>query len=357
MKKTLIAMAAVAATGAAMAQSSVTLYGRLDASLAQKTVKIDGVKQYPDTKTGIDSSNLSTQFWGLQGSEDLGGGLRAIFKLESNFNIDDGSIGRDQTLFEREANVGLSGGFGTVRFGRVYHAYDTLFAAVNHTDNTNINVSTGVAKVGLDHYAVRASNAVRYESPSFGGFRFAGTYGFGENKLPNGSSATNQYSLAAWYAEGPITAGVAHQRQTPRNTNKDSSTNKDNPDLRTHFNEPALKHNLIGGGYDFGVAKLVGSYQQAKQGGTKDKDWQIGVKVPVGAFNFYVGYADSESKKTGATKLTADGWALLGTYALSKRTTAYAGYETFDRQERQTNATTTRKRKESNLALGIRHTF
>jgi predicted porin len=331
MKKTLIAMAAVAATGAAMAQSSVTLYGRLDASLAQTTVKINGVKQYPGTKTGIDSSNLSTQFWGLQGSEDLGGGLRAIFKLESNFNIDDGSIGSGQTLFEREANVGLSGGFGTVRFGRVYHAYDTLFGAVNHTDNTNINVSTGVATVGLAHYAVRASNAVRYESPSFGGFRFAGTYGFGENKTAT-TSATNQYSLAAWYTEGPIMAGVAHQRQ--------ESTGPSD-----------LKHNLIGGGYDFGVAKLVGSYQQAKQGGTKDKDWQIGVKVPVGAFNFYVGYADSESK-TGATKLKADGWALLGTYALSKRTTAYAGYEAFDRQ---TNATTTRK--ESNLALGIRHTF
>ncbi len=302
------------------------------------------MKQYPGTKTGIDSSNLSTQFWGLQGSEDLGGGLRAIFKLESNFNIDDGSIGSEQTLFEREANVGLSGGFGTVRFGRVYHAYDTLFSAVNHTDNTNINVSTGVATVGLAHYKVRASNAVRYDSPSFGGFRFAGTYGFGENKTAT-TSATNQYSLAAWYAEGPITAGVAHQRQTPRNTNNNNSN------LSTHFNEPALKHNLIGGGYDFGVAKLVGSYQQAKQGGTKDKDWQIGVKVPVGAFNFYVGYADSESK-TGATKLEADGWALLGTYALSKRTTAYAGYEAFDRQ---TNATTTRK--ESNLALGIRHTF
>jgi len=164
------------------------------------------VKQYPGTKTGIDSSNLSTQFWGLQGSEDLGGGLRAIFKLESNFNIDDGSIASDQNLFRREANVGLSGGFGTVRFGRVYHAYDTLFAAVNHTDNTNINVSTGVATVGLAHYAVRASNAVRYESPSFGGFRFAGTYGFGENKTAT-TSATNQYSLAAWYTEGPITAG------------------------------------------------------------------------------------------------------------------------------------------------------
>lgn len=330
MKKTLIAMAAVVAAGTAAAQSSVTLYGRLDASLVSTTTKnYAGVKQYPDTKTGIESSQLSTQFWGLQGTEDLGGGLKAIFKLESNFNIDDGS--QDSTgMFAREANVGLTGSFGTVKLGRNYHAYDTFFGAVNHTGNTNINVSRDVAAVGLPHYAVRASNAVRYESPDMSGFRAAVTYGFGENKTAT-QSAANQWSLAAWYGLGPLTVGYAHQTQERQGS-------------------PNLKHDVIGAAYDFGPAKLVGSYQQAKENTTKDKDWQLGVNVPVGAFAFYVGYADSESK-AGGTKLNADGWALLGTYALSQRTTAYAGYEKYKR-----DATTTGT-KYTNLAIGLRHTF
>lgn len=333
MKRTLVALAALAAAGVVSAQSSVTLYGRLDASLVNTTTKLNDVKQYPATKTGIESSQLSTQFWGMQGTEDLGGGLKAIFKLESNFKIDDGTQDAEG-LFAREANVGLTGGFGAIRLGRVYHAYDTFFGAVNHTDNTNINVSSDVAKVGLDHYAVRARDGVRYDSPNFGGVQVAFTYGFGENKTA-AQSAADQYSLAAWYAAGPITAGVAYQ-------------------LREFQGQPDLKHTVVGGAYDFGMAKLVASYQEARRTGTKDRDWQLGVKVPMNAFTFYVGYADSDSK-TGPTKLNADGWALLGTYALSKRTTAYVGYERFDREEIISNARA--KRKVDNLAIGVRHTF
>lgn len=333
MKQTLVALAAMAVAGVAAAQSSVTLYGRLDAALVNTTVKVNGLKQYPGSKTGIDSSQLNTQFWGLQGSEDLGGGLKAVFKLESNFNIDDGSLDTNG-MFAREANVGLTGGFGGVRLGRVYHAYDTFFGAVNHNANTNINVSTDVARVGLDHYAVRASNGIRYDSPSFGGFRVALTYGFGENKTAT-QSAADQYSLAAWYAAGPITAGAAYQRRETQG-------------------QPDLKHTVVGGAYDFGMAKVVASYQEARRSTTKDRDWQLGVQVPVQAFTFYVGYADSDSK-TGATKLNADGWALLGTYALSKRTTAYVGYERFDREELNNNVK--QKRKVDNLAIGVRHTF
>ena len=332
MKKTLIAMAVLAAAGTAAAQSSVTLYGRLDASLVSTTTKnYDGVKKYPDTKTGIESSQLSTQFWGLQGTEDLGGGLKAIFKLESNFNIDDGALD-GSGMFAREANVGLMGGFGTVKLGRNYHAYDTFFGAVNHTDNTNINVSSAVAGVGLGHYAVRASNSIRYESPDMSGFRIAATYGFGEDKTTT-QSANNQWSVAACYGVGTLVVCYAHQTQEKAGS-------------------PNLKHDVIGAAYDFGPAKLVGSYQQAKQNTTKDKDWQLGVKVPVGAFAFYVGYADSESKN-GVTKLNADGWALLGTYALSKRTTAYAGYEKYKRDATTITDTT----KYTNLAIGVRHTF
>ncbi|MCJ7800409.1 MAG: porin, partial [Polaromonas sp.] len=104
MKKSLIALAVLAASGAAMAQSSVTLYGRLDASLAQSKTEVTG--QADVKQTGINSNNLNTTFWGLKGSEDLGGGLRANFGLESGFNMDNGAA--TGTLFERKAIVGVS---------------------------------------------------------------------------------------------------------------------------------------------------------------------------------------------------------------------------------------------------------
>lgn len=332
MKKSLIALAVLAASGAAMAQSSVELYGRLDASLVSTSTKVNGVKSYPATKTGIESSQLNTQFWGLRGTEDLGGGLKAIFKLESNFNIDDGAVDAGG-MFAREAFVGLSGGFGTVKAGRNYTAYDSFFGAVNHTWNSNINVSSAVAKTGLDHYGVRANNSVVYESPNLSGFSGSVSYGFGEDKPNAAGSSADQYAFQARYAQGPLVVGFAHQKREAQGA-------------------ADLKHNVVGASYDFGVAKLNGTYQTAKQNATKDKDYQLGVSMPFGAFAVAVGYAKSKSETAGV-KLDGSGYALVGTYSLSKRTTAYVGYEN-TKVESAAGATTT---KVSNLAVGLRHTF
>jgi predicted porin len=329
MKKTLIALAAVAATGAAFAQSSVTLFGRLDASVASVNVETNGVKQYPATKNGIDSSNMNTQFWGLRGTEDLGGGLKANFMLQSNFQIDTGAASAN--FFDREAWVGLSGGFGAVRLGRQYSAYDVFYGAVNHTFNSNINVTGDVFGNGVAAYDTRVSNSIVYFMPTISGFNASIAYGFGEDKTAT-TSATSHTSLQVHYAKGPILVGAAVQRKTlAGNIDRD--------------------HNIFGGSYDLGVAKLTGSYQTSKQASTKDKEYQVGVSAPVGPVTLAFGYADSESK-TGATTLNSDGYALLGTYNLSKRTTVYVGYESTDLQ---TNRTT--KTERTNLAFGVRHTF
>ncbi len=330
MKKTLIALAAVAATSAAFAQSSVTLFGRLDASLGNVTSEINGVKQYPATKTGIESSNMSTQFWGLRGTEDLGGGLKAEFMLQSNFNIDDGALDANG-MFAREAWVGLAGGFGTVRLGRQYSAYDVFSGAVNHTFNTNINVTGDVFGNGVAAYDTRVSNSITYFMPTMSGFNASVAYGFGEDKTAT-TSATSHTSLQVHYAQGPILVGAAMQRKTlAGNVDRD--------------------HNIFGGSYDFGVAKLTGAYQTSEQGATKDKEYQFGVSAPVGPVVLSFGYADGESKTAGV-KRNSDGYALLGTYNLSKRTTVYAGYESTDLQ-----TTTTSKTERTNLAFGVRHTF
>jgi predicted porin len=343
MKKSLIALAVLAASGAAMAQSSVTLYGRLDASLGQTTSEVSGYAK--NKQTGVNSSDLNTTFWGLKGSEDLGGGLRANFGLESGFNMDNGSA--TGTLFERKAIVGLSGAFGAVDLGRNYTAYDTLRGATNNVYDSNFATTGTVWNTGIKDYANRTSNSIIYNSPSFGGISGAVAYAFGENKntvVPAAGTvpaytigdATDTLSLHIKYANGPLLVGYGYQEEKVA-----SATAQDK-----------IKYNLVGASYDLGMAKLVGSYNQAKFLGLKDKEYQVGVSVPFGAAAIAAGYSNSKSEGFNANN-KGTGASLVGTYNLSKRTTVYAGYEA-TKVESNNAATTT---KLTNFATGVRHTF
>ena len=148
MKKSLIAFAVLGAfASAASAQSSVVLYGVIDASTSHMSNQtVAGGKKF-----SLDASNLSSSRWGLKGTEDLGNGLKANFNLESSLNVDTGTAGN---LFDRNASVGLSGSFGTVNVGRQTNlAYDTLIQVdplnVAHV-GTNPNIALGALNnVGL----------------------------------------------------------------------------------------------------------------------------------------------------------------------------------------------------------------
>ena len=338
MKKSLIALAVLAASGAAMAQSSVTLYGRLDASIGRTTTESTGSAKVDQTV--IDQSNLNTTFWGLKGTEDLGGGLAANFKLESGFALDTG-VG-NTGIFERTATVGLAGGFGAVNLGRQYTAYDSLRGATNNVWDSNLATTGAVWKAtGMTDYTNRISNSVRYDSPVFSGFSGAVAYGFGENDAlaPNVGDATDNVSVHVKYAAGPLLVGYAHQEEklTQAVLTTAQVTNK---------------FDLVGASYDFGVAKLTGSYNQAKNGTTKDKEYQVGVSAPFGAFAVAAGYSKAESELAGRADLEGEGYTLVGTYDLSKRTTLYVGYKNTDVD---TSATATTEA--STFAAGVRHTF
>ena len=134
MKKSLVALAAMSVIGAVSAQSSVTLYGLADAYIGSERLGTVATATAPGvngiTQTVVNSGGQNGSRWGLRVSEDLGGGLAAIAQFESGFNIDTGSqtdnIGRTQTLFGRQAFVGLKSGFGTVALGRHYGPYDHM---------------------------------------------------------------------------------------------------------------------------------------------------------------------------------------------------------------------------------------
>ena len=313
MKKSLIALAVLAASGAAMAQSSVTLFGRLDAGL--KSVKTETTGAAPVaslSQTKIDDSTLRTTYWGLKGTEDLGGGLKANFDLQAGFNIDTGA--GNTNLFERQATVGLSGDFGSVNLGRVYTSYYSFYGATNNITDGNVATTGTVWATGVARTTVRASNAVRFDSANYGGVSGSVTYGINEAATPTTDKNGSNVSFHVKYAAGPILAGVAYE------------------EVKAAYLSPAAaptatKNTLVAGSYDLGVAKLTGGYNKASNATRDDKEYQLGVNVPVSAAAVVMlGYTHSNSTGAGLADWTSKGYTVAGSYNLSKRTSLYAAY-------------------------------
>lgn len=353
MKKTLVALAALAAVGTASAQSTVTLYGIADVWLGStKTETLTGGVLTGVRQTKLDSGGYNGSRFGLRGTEDLGGGLKANFVLEQGITVDDGKMAdtKDFRQFNRQAYVGFSGGFGEVRLGRQYTAYDTLRAATNQSFDTAFAVTgsvwnnkftqTGTTTPqtinGIADYTNRVDNQITYISPDFSGFSGALTYGLGEDKTAT-TSARDTTAVHLKYAAGPLLVGVAYQQQEISNTVD-----------RTHT--------LLAGSYDFGMAKVTAGFNRAKEDGVgKDNEYQLGVDFPVAPnARIALGYAYAKKKDTAGNSLgKADGYSLTGYYDLSKRTRLYAGLNSF--QHKDKNGI---KEVKGNLyAIGVRHSF
>ena len=203
MKKSLIALAAVAATGAAFAQSSVTLYGVVDTSVAH--VKGE------ESVSGMLSQGNSTSRLGFRGVEDLGNGLKAEFVLEGQVNPDDGTgASKDKGFdFTRQSTVGLtSSEFGTVRLGR---ALTASYNAVSRYDMFGtVGLGSTLAWASAYGYGNRSNNMISYISPKFAGFGVGIDYGFGEKE----SNRENRYvGIGATYDNGPLSIGVGYDQK------------------------------------------------------------------------------------------------------------------------------------------------
>lgn len=351
MKKTLIALAALGAmAGVAHAQSSVTLYGIADVWLGQTSSKTTtaGVEVKQPSQTAINSGGLNGSRWGLRGSEDLGGGLKAVFQLESGFDISTGA-NTQGALFGRQAFVGLSGGFGTVSLGRQYTAYDVLRGATNNVYDSSFAATGGAWANGVADYTNRVNNSISYTSPSFAGFSGQIVASVGEDKT-TGLSATKNNSLHIKYANGPLLVGFAHQTENNRNAAVLAAAGPPVVLAAAANNAPDRKYNMVAASYDFGVAALQAAYNQAKQGSREDKEVQVGVSVPFGAASIALGAARSKSEFGGAST-TGTGFGVAAVYDLSKRTSLYAGLNA-NKAEAGTVKTQT-----SLAAVGVRHRF
>jgi general bacterial porin, GBP family len=205
MKKTLLAAALTGAFAmTAHAQSSVTLYGILDAGLVF-TNNEGGHQNYQQS-----SGALTTSVFGLQGNEDLGGGLHAIFKLESGIDVNSGALAYHNSLFGRQAYVGLkSDQFGSVTLGR---QFDSMVDYVSPLTMTGAGDGNNLAAHPFDNDNLSSTfsinNAVKYTSIDYQGLQFGGLYGFSNEA--GGFADNRAYSFGASYKNGPLNVAAGY---------------------------------------------------------------------------------------------------------------------------------------------------
>jgi predicted porin len=200
---TSLSLALLGAAGVAQAQNSVTLYGVVDTGIGY-VHNADGNEK----EVAMINGNLSGDRWGLKGTEDLGGGLKAIFQLENGFNVGNGTLGQDGLLFGRQAFVGLTGdNVGTVTLGR---QYDPLVDMVQGITADNYWASVMGTPGDVDNYdnSFRVNNTVKYVSPNYAGLQFEGLYGF--SGLAGATGQGQTWSGAATYNNGPLAVAAGY---------------------------------------------------------------------------------------------------------------------------------------------------
>jgi len=219
-KRIFAALLPVFAVSAAHAQSSVTLYGLLDAGLMYTNNVARGTEH--GSLVQATSGEINGSRFGLRGTEDLGGGLKAQFVLENGFNIQNGKLGQDNRLFGRQAYVGLSTDqYGSVTLGRQYDFLTDFVAPL-----TGVGVSFG--DTGFTHvfdndnyeHSVRFNNSIKYSSANYDGLRFGGLYAFSNNQ----DFALNRaYSAGVAYGNGPLNVAVAYLQVNGSNSTSNTS--------------------------------------------------------------------------------------------------------------------------------------
>lgn len=360
MKKTLIALAALATT-TAFAQSTATLYGQLDAALT--TAKGNGA-----TRTGLWNAGMNSSLLGFTGAEDLGGGLKGIFKIEGGLNMDTGagsasnsnnqangglvtltgasasstinaatatnttraSAGGSQGLvFQRYAYLGLNGGFGELRLGRDYAASFWNFTRFDPFGTNGVASSDSLTLYlsGANAIATRTniSNSVGYISPNISGLQLQAQIGYGENasngvvgrlNIPKSGNLT---SVNLAYAQGPLS--LAAGTGTTKGTFVAAGAGSALPGDYTQ--------STIAGSYNFGVARVMayrGTEKLQMATALKNTSTLLGVVVPMGAINLKGSYITAEYSSAGVKQGEGKLIGLGADYSFSKRTAAYVAY-------------------------------
>ncbi|GGY24677.1 porin [Pseudoduganella albidiflava] len=351
MKKSLVALALTAAFGGAAAQSSVTIYGTIDAGIQRTTHTANDATQV----TRRDNNKL-----GFRGVEDLGNGLKALFQLEIRYDPDTGALENNvRPLFQGQSRVGLQGAFGTVRIGRGLTAYQETSTQFEPWSGlpavAGYQTDLHVAGYSSDPLSVvgnsinRFSNAVFYNTPVWAGFQVnvsvatkeanngPAIIGKGTASAPqyaaNSTASANPYSVSATYTNGPFAAMVGAERNA----------------IETELWSVAASYKPIPD------LKLMASYQRQDLGHTMWTNenisaWVVGANYTVGANKFLVGYGQKDPDGVIKTKQASVGYE----YSLSPRTYLYLDLSV---KKAPFTVAATNDDTRKHYALGVHHNF
>ena len=342
-KMTRIALAALAVMGAttAMAQSSVTLYGRINTTVERQ-------KDGDVSKTGM--FNNASRF-GIRGTEDLGGGLKAGFTLESGFNSDDGT-GSGWThpttgmSFARQSEVNLSGNFGMIRLGNFvpesYYATADYVSLHNHDTGSSSDAlyDDPVWFGGVKGGGLSTRNKVGYRTPVMGGFTVDASVSLAEKDAALFQKNKNGYDLAANYNTGPLHLGAGYSK--------------------VGDNWQAA----LSGLYTLGQFTFGGYYQRShvgfalpgKTAAGNRNNFRLSAMYALGASEFHANVGRA-NKWSNVDDSAATQWTLGYNYNLSKRTKVYGYYTRVNNGKGAAYSVSNAGDNFSSFALGVRHNF
>lgn len=316
MKKSLIALAVLAASGASMAQ--VTLYGVADVAIG--AVNATGVKSDANMKTN-DAQNDGNSRWGIKVVEDLGGGLKATAQFEQNIDYSTGATGVSDG---RYAYLALDGGFGRIKAGRTLTP--SFFGVATWELTGAANFSAVANQFGFAGGGSRNSREFSYTTPNMGGFSATLGYVTEVDGIENGGLGS-KVDANLIYAGGPLAVGLSYWKNDKVAAGASTDGNY-----------------ALGASYNFGSFTVAGSFQDAA--GTS-QGWSLGAGIPVGPWKFVVDVAQD-------TGFDDTDYLLYAGYSLSKRTTAYFDY----RRDGKSGKAGGKSAVDADIyGIGIRHNF
>lgn len=314
----------------ALAQSSVTVFGLIDLSIAHE-------KNGAGRVTALESGVYQGSRLGFRGTEALGSGVSADFLIEMGINADTGALGQGGLAFGRQAYVGLSSASaGSVRLGRQYTpVYFAQLAVDPFVGGMKGDMAS--ARGWFNNGGVRTNNSVVYLSPAVAGFSATLLYGFGESAVSTSAASVQGASLT--YAQGPFLGNLAYHR-TENAAGNDSA--------RTWF---------AGSSFNLGAVKLHAALDRTRGVGTADlRNTMLGLSAPVGTSRLLASWL--RQRNHALSDATAQQWSLGVLYPLSKRTALYASAAVVDNSANAAvNAGGVRGASDRVVDVGVRHAF
>ena len=339
-KKILPTMIGVAlAGGMTAAAADVSVFGHIDTSIDY----VDPNSSSVDSDTNL---NCTTCSIGFKGSEDLGNGLKAIFSLDFQYDTTERNTGKasasstsisvltptgtvtgsvvtrvsdTSSITDRDQWLGLSGGFGKVRIGTISTGYKSHGAMIDPLYRTSLQgrdrgLQSSFHSGAGEELQGRATNTIRWDSPSYSGFNIVAHYTLDNNA--NDGEDDNPYGIGASYENGGILAFADY-------ISNNGGSNNSAGDLS------AWK---IGGKYSMGDFAVMGQYEDASEdvSNTDLTQWTLGGSFTMGSNLLYAAYGNADTETSGITVSDVDAWTIAGVHSMSKNTSVYLGYNKQD---------------------------